>query len=62
MRSFPRAPQGITVEWLTGALREAGVLTHAAGAAAIASTTIEAIGDLGLHHHHGGTDGRELSE
>ena len=47
MRSFPRAPQGITVEWLTGALREAGVLTHAAGAAAIASTTIEAIGDLG---------------
>jgi hypothetical protein len=22
----------------------------------------KAIGDLGLHHHHGGTDGRELSE
>lgn len=35
------------MEWLTGALREAGVLTHAGGDVAIASMTIEAIGDLG---------------
>lgn len=43
MHSFPRAPGEITVEWLARALREAGAL----GDAVIASTTVEAIGDLG---------------
>ncbi len=40
---WPRAPHEITVEWLSLALREAGVL----GEALIESAAVEAIGDLG---------------